>query len=54
MNKFTVLIGPNNSGKSTFFKGLNLVRSIPFAGGGITCNSNTICRRLHKAAKTIV
>ena len=39
LNKFTVLIGPNNSGKSTFFKGLNLVRSIPFAGGGITWNS---------------
>lgn len=39
LNKFTVLIGPNNSGKSTFFKGLNLVRSIPFAGGGIVWNS---------------
>ena len=39
LNKFTILIGPNNSGKSTFFKGLNLVRSIPFSGGGIAWNS---------------
>lgn len=31
-------MGPNNSGKSTIFKGLNLIRTIPFSGGGINWN----------------
>ena len=30
-NKLNVLVGPNNSGKSTFFKGLNLVRNFAFS-----------------------
>lgn len=30
-NKLNVIVGPNNSGKSTFFKGLNLVRTFAFS-----------------------
>lgn len=32
-NKLNVIVGPNNSGKSTFFKGCNFVRRISFTGG---------------------
>lgn len=32
-SKFSMLIGLNNSGKSTIFKGLNLVRNIPYEKG---------------------
>lgn len=35
--KLNIIMGPNNSGKSTIFKALNLVRNFPF--GGLTWNS---------------
>ncbi len=34
-NRLTVLVGANNSGKSTIFKGLNLVRQLAFSGGAL-------------------
>ena len=32
-DRLNVIVGPNNSGKSTFFKGCNFVRRLPFTGG---------------------
>lgn len=32
-NRLSVVVGPNNSGKSTFFKGCNFTRRLPFTGG---------------------
>ena len=32
-DRLNVIVGPNNSGKSTFFKGCNFVRRLPFSGG---------------------
>lgn len=34
-DRLSVIVGPNNSGKSTFFKGCNFVRRIGFTGGQI-------------------
>ncbi len=37
-DRLTVLVGANNSGKSTLFKGLNLVRHLAFSGGALNWN----------------
>ena len=34
-----IIVGANNSGKSTLFKGLNLIRAITFAGGSVQWNT---------------